>query len=96
MRTPSQTDSLREFSEILRAIAHPIRLAVIELLHQQGKLSVTEIYQDLNIEQAVASQHLRILKNKNVVDVERVGKTSLYYLSNPSYYDIVRVLNRVV
>jgi DNA-binding transcriptional ArsR family regulator len=95
MKTPNQTESLRESSEILRAIAHPIRLAVIELLHQQGKLSVTEIYQDLNIEQAVASHHLRILKNKNVVDLERVGKTSLYYLANPSYYDIVRVLNEV-
>lgn len=95
MKTPNQTESLRESSEVLRAIAHPIRLAVIELLHKQGKLSVTEIYQYLNIEQAVASHHLRILKNKNVVDLERVGKTSLYFLANPSFYHIVEVLNEV-
>ncbi|MBE0640557.1 MAG: helix-turn-helix transcriptional regulator, partial [Bacteroidales bacterium] len=48
----------------LRAMAHPMRIAIIDLLHNNKKQSVTEIYQKLDIEQAAASHHLNILKNK--------------------------------
>lgn len=96
MKTPNQTALLRESSETLRAIAHPLRLRIIELLHQNKQLTVTEIHQALQIEQAVASHHLRILKNKRVVDLERDGKNSLYFLANPAFYDIVRILNETI
>ena len=49
----------------LRAMAHPMRIAIIELLTNNQKLTVTEIYDNLGIEQASASHHLNILKNKN-------------------------------
>lgn len=93
MKTPNQTAILRESSETLRAIAHPLRLRIIELLFENKQLSVTEIHEALNVEQAVASHHLRILKNKKVVDLERDGKNSLYFLTNPAFYDIVRIMN---
>ena len=93
MKTPNQTAILRESSETLRAIAHPLRLRIIELLFENKQLSVTEIHEALNVEQAVASHHLRILKNKKVVDLERDGKNSLYFLINPAFYDIVRIMN---
>lgn len=96
MNTKNKTDFLRESSETLRAIAHPFRLAIIELLFHNKKLSVTEIYQQLNIEQAIASHHLRILKNKKVVDLDRDGKNSMYYLVHDDYYDIVKVLSKVL
>ena len=93
MKTPNQTAILRESSETLRAIAHPLRLRIIELLFENKQLSVTEIHEALDVEQAVASHHLRILKNKKVVDLERDGKNSLYFLINPAFYDIVRIMN---
>lgn len=96
MKTPNQTALLRESSETLRAIAHPLRLRIIELLHQNKQLTVTQIHQTLQVEQAVASHHLRILKNKRVVDLERDGKNSLYFLANPAFYDIVRIMNSAV
>ena len=46
---------MRESSETLRAIAHPLRLQIIELLQLNKQLTVTEIHQQLDVEQAVAS-----------------------------------------
>lgn len=96
MKTHLPPDFLADSTETLRAIAHPIRLAIIDLLHTHGKLTVTEIYQQLKIEQAVASHHLRILKNRNVVDVERDGKNSYYSLTSPDYFEILKTLTKVI
>lgn len=87
---------LENATETLRAIAHPIRLAIIDLLHAHESLTVTEIYQQLEIEQAIASHHLRILKNKNVVRVERDGKNSNYALVNQEYYNVLRILTKTL
>ena len=51
----------------LKSIAHPMRIAILELLREKEKLSVTEIYSYLKLEQAVASNHLSILKEKGVL-----------------------------
>ena len=58
----------------LRAMAHPMRIAIIDLLTDNVKLTVTEIYEHLNIEQASASHHLNILKNKGLLDSKGMGK----------------------
>lgn len=96
MKTHFNTDFLEESTETLRAIAHPIRIAIIDLLFSNGKMSVTEVYQHLKIEQAIASHHLRILKSRNIVDLDRDGKNSLYYLTNQDYYDILKTLTKVI
>lgn len=79
-------------TEVLRAIAHPIRLTIIDLLFRHEKLSVTEIYEALSIEQAIASHHLRILKDKKVVAARRDGKKSYYYLCSNDFYKIIDAL----
>ncbi|MEM0993759.1 MAG: metalloregulator ArsR/SmtB family transcription factor [Bacteroidota bacterium] len=88
MTAYSDLDHLVRPAETLRAIAHPIRLAIIDLLHQNQQMSVTEIYEHLDIQQAVASHHLKILKDKYVVKVKRDGKSSLYSLKSDEYYQI--------
>ncbi|MCC7245582.1 MAG: helix-turn-helix transcriptional regulator [Saprospiraceae bacterium] len=87
---------LETATEVLRAIAHPHRLLIVEMLYQQKSMNVTEIYERLGIEQAVASHHLRILKDRGVVNVRRDGKNSYYALTHDAYYDILNVLNQVV
>lgn len=96
MKTHFSEDFLENATETLRAIAHPMRIAIIDLLFTSGELTVTDIYHKLRIEQAIASHHLRILKNKNVVSVQRKGKNSLYSLSNEQYYDIVKTLTKTI
>ncbi|MCB2208343.1 MAG: metalloregulator ArsR/SmtB family transcription factor [Bacteroidetes bacterium] len=78
----------------LRAISHPMRIAIIDLLAQGEKLSVTEIYEALDIEQATASHHLNILKNKNVLVSKREGKKIFYSLKNMTLTEIIECVNR--
>lgn len=78
----------------LRAISHPMRIAIIELLTQNEKLSVTDIYKALDIEQATASHHLNILKNKSVLISTREGKKIFYSIKNMTLTEIIECINR--
>lgn len=68
-------------SELLRAIAHPLRLSIIEFIDKNGVINVNKIYNTLNLEQSITSQHLRILRNADVVETRREGKY-IYYTLN--------------
>ena len=96
MNSQFDFEFLENATETLRAIAHPSRIAIIELLYQRDAMTVTEIYEQLEIEQAVASHHLRILKNKNVVTVQRSGKNSYYALANEGFYQIIAILSETL
>jgi DNA-binding transcriptional ArsR family regulator len=76
------TEKLDDMAELLRAVAHPLRIAIIDLLQDGKQLTVTQIQKELGVEQAVTSHHLIILKNKEVLRHKRQGKTILYYLRN--------------
>ncbi len=95
MKSHFDINFLEKSTDTLKAIAHPIRMAIVDLLHKRERMSVTEIYEQLNIEQAVASHHLRIMKDKHILSVSREGKSSIYFLSNPSFYNIIEVLIKV-
>ncbi len=92
MKSRFDIDLLEDATETLRAIAHPIRIAIIDLLSKEEQLSVTQIHEALDIEQAIASHHLRILKGKKVVRVSREGKNSFYSLADGAYFSIIKTL----
>ena len=81
-------------SSKLRAMAHPMRIAILELLHDQKQMSVTEIYKNLKIEQAAASHHLNILKNKGVLVSQRDGKKIFYSLKSEVLTEIIDCIRR--
>jgi len=85
---------LKSASEMLKAIAHPIRIAVVDLLDENQKLTVTQIYETLNIEQAVASHHLNILKNKGILLSERSGKNCYYSLKHQRLSQIIECIDK--
>lgn len=70
-------------AQVLRAVNHKLRQNIIELIQKQdkGRITVTEIYVLLRLEQSVASQHLAILRKAGVVTTEREGKF-IYYSVN--------------
>ncbi|MDX1913836.1 MAG: metalloregulator ArsR/SmtB family transcription factor [Saprospiraceae bacterium] len=94
--SPYTFQFLETATEVLRAIAHPHRLLIVEMLYLHKSMNVTEIYERLGIEQAVASHHLRILKDRGVVQVRRDGKNSNYSLTSDEYFKIITVLNDVI
>ena len=55
---------------------------MLKLLEQQSRLTVTEIYVQLRLDQSVASQHLAILRRAGIVKTEREGKYIYYGLHN--------------
>jgi ArsR family transcriptional regulator, virulence genes transcriptional regulator len=66
---------------ILRAINHKLRQQMLLLLVDQKKMTVTEMYVQLRLEQSVASQHLAILRRAGIVQTVRDGKF-IYYSIN--------------
>lgn len=90
--TKIKPEELDRCASMLKAIAHPIRIAIIELLSEQERLSVTEIYEQLDLEQAVASHHLGILKNKDVLISVRDGKNMLYELKYKQITQVVECI----
>ncbi len=77
---------------ILRAINHKLRQQIIKLLDEKRKMTVTEIYVELRLEQSVTSQHLAILRRAGLVEAIRDGKF-IYYTLN---YKRIREVNTFV
>lgn len=67
-------DKLQLSSDILRALAHPLRLKILEFIDQNETINVNKIYNTLKLEQSITSQHLRILRAAGLVATERDGK----------------------
>ena len=67
----------------MRALAHPLRLRMIAVMDSKPKAEacVNEIFDTLQIEQSVASQHLRILRQAELVQTRRDGKFIYYSLN---------------
>lgn len=79
---------VKKSSLILRALNHKLRQQILKLLEEQSKLTVTEIYIQLRLEQSVASQHLAILRRAGIVKTEREGKFIYYGLNHPRIAEI--------
>jgi DNA-binding transcriptional ArsR family regulator len=73
--------NLKKAAVILRAVNHKLRQQMLRLLDEHKRLTVTELYIHLRLEQSVASQHLAILRRAGFVKTERDGKF-IYYMVN--------------
>jgi len=93
-KTKLDINKLEAAASKLRAIAHPMRIAIISLLDNNTRLCVTEIYEKLKLEQAAASHHLNILKSKGVLGSKRNGKNTLYFLKQESLTTIIDCINK--
>ena len=87
---------LEKASKMLKAMAHPLRLAIVNLLEDGSKLNVTQIFESLTIEQAVASHHLSILKDRDVLASERDGKNIYYSLKHPQIREIIKCIHSCI
>ena len=84
--------NVKKAALILRAVNHKLRQQILKTIDEQGKLTVTELYIKLRLEQSVASQHLAVLRKAGFVKTERDGKF-IYYSVNP---DRMEELNKFV
>ena len=74
--------NVKKAALILRAVNHKLRQQILKLIDEHGKMTVTELYVKLRLEQSVASQHLAILRKAGFVNTERDGKFIYYSVNN--------------
>ena len=83
-------DELRRFkADIFQALAHPSRIAIVELLRDEGQVPVSRIHERLGLEQANVSQHLAVLRAKQIVIGRKDGNQVFYSLRD-------RIIGRVL
>jgi DNA-binding transcriptional ArsR family regulator len=87
-------EQLQVASEILRALAHPLRLKILEFIDQNDAINVNKIYNTLKLEQSITSQHLRILRLAGIVDTEREGKYIHYSINYDRIKNTVESIQR--
>ncbi|PLX03041.1 MAG: transcriptional regulator [Marinilabiliales bacterium] len=87
-------DQLERAASMLKAIAHPMRIAILSFLEEGKKMTVTEIHEKLGIEQSTTSHHLGILKDKGVLASQREGKNTFYFLKHERLSNIVECVSR--
>jgi DNA-binding transcriptional ArsR family regulator len=80
--------NLKKAALVLRAVNHKLRQQILKLIDEHGRMTVTELYVKMRLEQSVASQHLAILRKAGFVKTDRDGKF-IYYSINIDRMDEV-------
>lgn len=89
-----QSDQLQVWkAEFFKALAHPVRIRILEHL-REGEKPAGEIMEALGLEQSNGSQHLAVLRTKNIVVARRDGASVLYSVRDPMLYEILDLLRR--
>lgn len=83
-----------ELARITKSIANPHRLEIIELL-AQGEFSVEQIAEQTSLPIANASQHLQVLKNAQLVEINRQGNFIFYRLANTNVFKTWKALREL-
>jgi len=86
-------EKLQESSEILRALAHPLRLKILEFIDRNKTINVNKIYNTMNLEQSITSQHLRILRVTGIVETKRNGKFIHYSIDYSKLSNVLKAIN---
>ena len=83
-------------ANMFQALGHPTRLAIVELLRDKGEIPVSAIRERLGLEQANVSQHLGVLRSRQIVNGRKDGNRVLYALRDRGLVRILDLMRRQV
>lgn len=86
---------LRRTVLVIRSVDHKLRQQIIKMLTESPRLTVTEIYNKLKLEQSIASQHLAILRRSGIVITKRSGKFIYYSLNKERLEEISNLIKEL-
>ena len=90
----SVQNALRSFkASIFQALAHPSRIAIIEVL-KDGELPAGAIQERIGVEQANLSQHLAVLRSRQIIVNRKEGNQVFYSLRDPMLLEVLDILRR--
>jgi ArsR family transcriptional regulator, virulence genes transcriptional regulator len=95
---PLQVDllNLKKAAIILRAINHKLRQQIVKMIDSHGKMTVTDLYVNLRLEQSVTSQHLAILRKAGFVKTIRDGKFIYYSVNTARIDELNKFVNQLL
>lgn len=91
LRTKIDPARLVKAAAVLKCVAHPIRLRIVELL-EDGEKTVGDLQAELGVTQSVTSQHLSQMRVRGLLAARRSGTQVYYGIANP---DVVKVIHCV-
>ena len=80
----------------MKALAHPSRLLLVDVLNDRGELCVCELMRAVGGDQSTVSKHLSILRQSGIVDQRREGRNSLYRLTRPCVMSFFACIEQVM
>jgi DNA-binding transcriptional ArsR family regulator len=96
LNAPLGTETVEESARVLKCLGHPLRLRILDVLETHGECTVTEIHETLDIEQAVASQHLTNMRDKGILDRRKDGVNVLYSIGDSRALKVLACVREAV
>lgn len=81
-------------ADLIKALAHPTRLRILELL-REGERCVCEIIPELELEQSNISQHLAILRERGIVEYRKEGISIFYRVKDKRIFEILDLIDEL-
>jgi DNA-binding transcriptional ArsR family regulator len=91
-KTTDDEKRIDKAAYVLKAVAHPLRIKIIQMLNDNKELNVSSIYKNLNAEQSLISHHLINMRDKGILDIRRSGKNIYYFLVDNAVSDVVECI----
>ena len=83
-------------AEFFRALAHPIRIRLLEVLLAKGESSVQDLQRGLGIDQPIVSQQLARLRGAGIVATKKQGTVTRYAVTDPSLGELLKVARQIL
>src|SRR5229473_8702163 len=83
-----QRDNATGTQELFNALSEPTRRSIIELLATKGQLSATDICDNFDVSPPAISQHLKVLRKANIVQVEKRAQQRIYHINPDAMSEI--------
>jgi DNA-binding transcriptional ArsR family regulator len=90
---PLDQKKVEQAAEILKSIAHPLRIRIAELL-QSGEMTVGQIQSELGVSQSLTSQQLLLMKAKGILKSRKNGKSVHYFIARPQVIQVIECLKK--
>lgn len=88
-------DAIRSKADLMKALAHPTRIKILEFL-REGEKCVCEIIPKLGLEQSNVSQHLALMRERGILSHERDGMKVMYSVKDPAVFDILTTFDSML
>jgi DNA-binding transcriptional ArsR family regulator len=85
-------EKLEKAAYILKTVAHPTRLAIVDLLNMNARLNVNDISEILDVEQSLLSHHLITMKLKGILRSEKEGQNVFYSLKEKDVFKLIECI----